>query len=244
MLKLIYFNWSWTFVALLLCHSCQGYVRVAPGPRIINGTRDGGQQPRQGCQVAGGREATAAALELPPPFAHLIPSHMHNIYSLYTAYISHIYRITKKRLPIFSAHALSLSSTLSSLSLSILPLPSPTSFLPFTSYFLFSLPRSGHPTGAVAWMVATLQQVPLTFVLIICCEISDSDVWQLCAHLIVIWYAYFRNQKSHGKIKILLKFNEIMEKQLQVSPKHKEWCGSTLNYDNFYATLQLDFQKY
>lgn len=126
-------------MALLLCQSCQGYVRVAPGPRIINGTRDGGQQPRQGCQVAGGRDATAAALELPPSLrtSHPIPyaQYILPVYSIYIAY-----RITKKRLPIFSAHALSLSSTLSSLSLSILPLPSPTSFLP-SFYFIFSIFR-------------------------------------------------------------------------------------------------------
>lgn len=98
-------------------------------------------------QVAGMRQQLHSNCR--PPCAHLIPSHMHNIYSLYTVYISHIYRITKKRLPIFSAHALSLSSTLSSLSLSlsILPLPSPTSFLPFTSYYLFFASSIGAPDG-------------------------------------------------------------------------------------------------
>lgn len=160
-------------MALLLCQSCQGYVRVAPGPRIINGTRDGGQQPRQGCQVAGGRDATAAALELPPS---LRTSHMHNIYSLYTAYISHIYRITKKGCqysPPTPCHCRQhYHLCLCLFCLYLLPLPSFISL----HIFYFSLPRSGHPTGAVAWMVATLQQVPLTFVLIICCEISDSDV--------------------------------------------------------------------
>lgn len=98
------------------------------------------------------------------------------IYIIYIPYISH--NQMAKLLP-----ALSLSThTIIAFSV-YFPFSCPFHFLPSacTLYFLRFLSFCA-TSIELTWDQQLQQwQVPLTFVLIICCELSDSDVWQLCA---------------------------------------------------------------